>query len=98
MADDRGEFATPGLIFEGGELSLNVETRQAGEVLVQIQDDSGQPIPGYSFADGDPVVVDSLDKRVTWRGNASLGEFAGKPISLSFRLRSAKLYAFEFVG
>lgn len=98
VADERGEFSTPDLIFEGKELSLNVETHEAGAVLVELQDERGQPVPGHTFADADPIVGNSLDKRVTWRGNAKLGEFAGKPIALAFQLRRASLFAFEFVG
>ncbi len=46
----------------------------------------------------DPIVADSLDRRVTWGGDATIGEFAGKPISLAFRLCNTKLFAFEFVS
>lgn len=96
-ADERGEFATPSLIFEGRELSLNVETREAGQVVVELQDEAGKALPGRTFGDADPVVADSLDQRVTWQGKADIGEFAGKPISLAFRLCNAKLFAFEFM-
>lgn len=98
VAAERGEFSTPRLIFEGRELSLNVRTRRSGEVLVELQDDKGQPIPGFTFADADPIVADSVDRRVTWQGNANIGAYAGQKIILSFRLRSTHLYGFEFVG
>jgi hypothetical protein len=96
-AEDRGEFATPSLIFEGRELVLNVETRDAGEMLLEIQDETGEPIPGYRFADADPIAGNHLDRRVTWRGTAAIGNLAGRPVSLAFRLRSTRLFAFEFV-
>jgi hypothetical protein len=73
-----------------------VKTPHAGEVLVELQDESGQPIPGHTFAEADPLVGDSLDRPVTWQGNADIGAHAGKPVSLSFRLRRAQLFAFEF--
>lgn len=95
-AAERGEFSTPDLIFEGRALALNVQTHHTGEVLVQLQDEKGQAVPGYTFADADPIVADSLDHTVRWRGQADLGAFAGRPVSLAFRLRSAKLFAFEF--
>src|SRR5206468_2964480 len=97
IADQRGEFSTPELVFEGRELSLNLKTTHSGEVLVELQDETGQPIPGHSFDEADPLVADSLDRRVTWRGSADLGAHAGRPVALAFRLRSARLFAFEFV-
>lgn len=97
-ADERGEFATPSLLFDGRELSLNLETREAGQVVIELQDEAGNPLPGHAFADADPIVADSLERRVTWGGDANVGEFAGKPISLAFRLCNAKLFAFEFVS
>lgn len=98
QADERGEFTTPELVFAGRELSLNVETAHSGEVLVELQDETGSPIPGFSFAEAEPIVANSLDERVTWRGGGELGTHAGRPVALAFRLRSAKLFAFEFVG
>jgi hypothetical protein len=97
-AEERGEFATPPLLVEGRELSLNVATRDAGSVLVEAQDAAGQPIPGYTFAEADPIVADSLDRRVTWRGNASLGTLTARPVCLAFRLVQARLFGFEFVA
>lgn len=95
--DEQGEFSTPGLFFDGKELSLNAEPRESGAILVELQDEMGQPIAGHTFADADPIVADSLDHRVSWHGDANVGEYAGKPMSLAFRLRRAKLFAFEFV-
>jgi hypothetical protein len=96
VADERGEFSTPELIFQGRRLCLNLKTTHAGEVLVELQGENGQPIPGYTFAEADPLVGDSLDRPVTWQGNADIGAHAGKPVSLAFRLRRAQLFAFEW--
>ncbi|CAG0943466.1 hypothetical protein ANRL1_01353 [Anaerolineae bacterium] len=97
IADGRGEFSTMAIRFEGKQLSLNLKTKQAGELLVELQDENNVPIPGYTFADANPITGDSLDRRVTWNGNADISALSGITIVMSFRLRSAQLYAFEFV-
>jgi hypothetical protein len=97
VADEYGEFNTPDLIFSGNELSLNLRTREAGSVRAELRDEANQPIPGFTFADADPIAADTTDRRVSWHGNAAIGQFAGKSISVAFQLRMAELFAFEFV-
>ncbi len=47
---DVGELVTRPLQFAGKELVLNYSTSAGGSVRVEIQDESGQPIPGFSLA------------------------------------------------
>lgn len=96
VVDDCGEFATPDLHFQGNALSLNLRVREAGVVRVELRDEAQQPIPGYTFADADPLVADSLDYPVTWRGQPNLGSLADQPLSVAFQLRKAELFGFEF--
>ncbi|MBI5292101.1 MAG: hypothetical protein HY872_09515 [Chloroflexi bacterium] len=105
-APGTSSFTTPQLVFSGNHLCLNLETRRAGEVLVEVAEAEGSPkpvpqaegqaVPGLSFADCDPICGDLPAHTVTWRGNADLSALAGKPVSLRFRLRAASLYAFHF--
>jgi hypothetical protein len=97
IADDYGEFSTPDLLFSGNELSLNLRVREAGVVRVELRDDANQPIPGFTFADADPIVADETDRHVSWHGESAIGQFANTPISLAFQLRKAELFAFEFI-
>ena len=55
-------------------------------------------VPGYSFAESIPITADSLDASVRWKHGAELGEWAGKPARLHFRMRSMRLYAFQCVS
>ena len=96
-APGRGDFTTAELVFSGKHLALNVETERAGEVLVEVAGRDGQPLPGRSFADADLVTANQLRAIVTWKGQADLGQYAGQPVVLRFRLRSARLFAFEFL-
>lgn len=97
VAESRGEFSTMTFMHQRKRLSLNVETALSGAVAVEVRDAKGQPLPGRCFADADPVVGDTVGAVVTWKGESDISSSAGVPISLAFRLGSAKLFAFEFV-
>lgn len=96
---DGGEFTTPILRFAGDKLLLNVDTSAVGEVRVEIQDESGKPIPGFSSTDADLVhTANEINRVVTWRGGESaLEKLGGQPVRLRFVMRDADLYALQFV-
>ena len=70
-----GEFTTKPLIFSGDKLVLNYATSAAGNLQVEIQDESGKPLPGYALADMKPLYGDELDapqlgsRRATYRAS-----------------------------
>jgi hypothetical protein len=55
-------------------------------------------VAGFAAADCDTVIGNSIARTVTWKGSSSVAALAGKPVSLRFAMRGAKLYAFQFVG
>jgi hypothetical protein len=91
-----GEFTTKPISFSGKELSLNVATSAAGMVQVEIRGLDANPIPGYALADCDLIYGDSLDRRVSWKGNRSVEALAGKPVLLRFVMREADVYSLKF--
>ena len=91
-----GEFVTRPVVFEGSELVLNVSTSAAGGVGVEIQDDRGIPIEGFSLSDCHEVFGDALERTVTWGGGMNLGALAGQPVRLRFLLKDADLYSLRF--
>jgi hypothetical protein len=96
VADDRGEFATHDILFVGKQLSLNLATYGHGAyVNVEVRDAKGDPIPGYTFAESDPLSGDSLDTRVTFRGNPDLSALSGQAVSLKIRMHMSRIFAFE---
>ena len=96
-ADYRGgSLTTPLVEFAGSRLELNAQTAATGDVRVELADARGVALPGFAAADCDPLLGNHLARTVTWRGRADLGALAGKPVRLVFRLRNAKLYAFQF--
>ena len=93
---DPGEWTTRPMVFVGDRLELNLATSAAGEVLVEVQDAEGQPIPGFTFADAIPAIGNEISKTARWTGDPDLGALAGQPLRLAFRMRDADLFAFRF--
>jgi hypothetical protein len=93
----RGELITRPFTFSGRELRLNFATSAAGSVRVEIQDPSGQPLPGYSAEDCGEIFGDALDRPVRWKSSADVSSLAGKPVRLRLALSDADLYSFRFV-
>ena len=92
-----GEFITPLLKFDGDSLELNIDTSATGTALVEIQDEDGIPVPGYSIYDCDLIhTANQISRIVKWKGNASLGHLSGKPLKLRFMLKNTHLYSFKF--
>lgn len=95
-AHERGEFCTSRVIFRGNRLSLNMRTKQVGEVRVEVLDAQGEPLPGYTLADCDPINGDASDHVVTWRGQASFPREDDEPRAFHLTLAAAELYAITF--
>jgi len=92
-----GEFTTPGLRFRGDQLVLNIDTSASGEALVELLDEHGQPIPGYTMADCDVIhSANQISHVVNWNGASDLTKLAGKTVRLRIRLVDTDLYAFQF--
>ena len=97
-----GSITTWPVKFSGSALELNADaSRVVGEkfnygVRVEILDEVGRVIPGYSRDECDPVTVDNVRCRATWNGKADLGKLESRTVRLKFYLRFARLYAFQF--
>ena len=92
-----GVFTTPVFTFEGGCLSLNVDTGAAGMVKVGLYNHEGNPIPGYSIEECLTIhTCNDVNKKVLWvRGN-DLSFLQGEAIRMKMTLVDSDLYAFEF--
>ncbi len=91
-----GELVTKPFTFSGNELVLNFASSAAGDVRVEIQDEKGTPIKGYSLEECPPIFGDTLARSVSWTGGNNVSGLAGKPIRLRFVLRDADVYSFRF--
>ncbi|WP_165251846.1 hypothetical protein [Paludisphaera soli] len=97
--DHRGGWLrTPVIVFRGDRLRLNLDTGAMGTAFVELQDAEGRPIPGFALADCEEIGGDFVDQRVYWKGNPDVSALAGRPVRIHFKLKRAKLYAFQFTN
>jgi hypothetical protein len=88
-ADEEGEFTTFFIPVMGRELRLNARTPRGGMIKVGLR--------GRKLDDCDPVVGDDLAHPIRWKGKADVGLALGESVALTFRLRRAELFGFEWV-
>lgn len=91
-----GLLLTPALKFQGSSLELNLDTAGGGVGRVAILDETGAPIPGFTMPEADQLNGNSVRMKVSWKGRSDVSSLAGRPVRLLFRMRNAKLYAFQF--
>ena len=92
-----GELVTVPLRFRGERLALNADTSAGGAIRVQIEDEGGNPIEGYSMGQADEVNGNSVRHIVTWENSPNVGDLAGRAVRLRFMMNGCKLYSFQFV-
>lgn len=95
---DEGEMVTKPLKFEGQELELNYSTSAGGQLLVEIQDADGRPIPGFELETCKQIVGDQIERVVEWEGQrgSDVGALAGQPIRIRFVMQDADIFAIRF--
>lgn len=89
-----GEIITRPITFTDSKLMLNLVS-QIG-TRVEVQDETGKAIPGFTLDDCTSLIGDGINQLVAWQGG-SLAKLAGKPVRLRFRLIEADLFALQFV-
>ena len=92
---DGGEMITKSFTFAGATMLLNFATSAAGSIRVEIQDENGQPIPGFALADCTDVIGNEIEHLVVWKGG-DLHSLAGVPVRMRFVLKDADLFALRF--
>ena len=98
-----GEFVTKPLIFQGENLHLNFATSAAGSIRVEIQDATGNPLPGFALEESPLIWGDEIEHTVRWeRSHAKgtsdkpLARIARKLVRLRFVMKEADLYSLRF--
>ena len=93
---DGGEMVTRAFTFAGSRLEINYRTSAPGFVRVEIQDASGNPIPGCALADCPEIIGDEIERVVEWKQGPGVGALAGRPVRLRFVMKDADLFAMRF--
>ena len=82
-------LVTKPIVFKGSELTLNFSTSARGRIFLTVRDESGRELRSAE------IFGDKVDRIVGFEGG-SLAEFAGRPVTLDFRMSDADLYSFKF--
>lgn len=91
-----GEMLTKPFTFAGDSLRLNFATSAAGSIKVELCDEAGAAIPGFSAAECVELVGNRTDHTVQWNSAKALSPEAGTPVRLRFLMKDADLYALRF--
>jgi hypothetical protein len=67
-----------------------------GTAFAELPDDGGRPIPGFTLEECGEIGGNFLDQAVYGTGSRDVSSLAGRPVQIHFKLRRAKLHAFQF--
>jgi len=91
-----GELITKLLTFKGKNLFLNFSSSAAGSIQVEVQDENGNPVPGFSLENCIPLFGDTIERSVKWENGNDLSSLEGKAVRLRFSMKDADLYSLRF--
>lgn len=91
-----GEFTTKPFVFSGSTLTINYSTSVAGSVCMEIQNEKGAPIKGYSLSDSSEIFGDEIERVVSWENNSDVSSLSGTPVRLRVAMKEADLYSLRF--
>ena len=91
-----GEVITRPIRFKGKQLHVNYSTSAAGSLRVEVQDETGNPLSGYSLKESVEHYGDSIDQVISWKNGSNLGPLSRKTIRLRFVLKDGDIYSFQF--
>jgi len=87
---DGGEVVTVPLQLRAARLCVNADAAR-GELRAALREVDGRPIPGFDFADAQPLQADETAALLQWRDQPTLPH--DRPVVVHLRLRNARLYS-----
>ena len=94
---EQGELLTKPMVYDGNSLRINYSTSSAGFIKIEIQDEDGNAIEGFSLDDCPEIFGDRISGLVTWASGHSPSELSGTTVRLRIVMKDADLYSFKFV-
>ena len=91
-----GILVTKSLLFEGSQCTLNIYS-PSGSVKVEVLDETGNPLEGFTVDQSEPVTGDQLRAQLTWRTKSNMQELTGFRIKLKLYLEEAQLYSISIL-
>jgi len=92
-----GEMLTRPFKFSGEKLEINFATSAAGGMRIEIQNEEGVAIAGFTSADCPEMIGDDISRIVSWSKGPDVAKLAGKTIRLRFQMKDADLYSIRFL-
>ena len=93
---DPGEMTTKLLTFGGSKLVVNFSTSAAGYIIVELLDNQGKVLQGYSADDCIPLTGNEISRVVDWKKGADLSALQNTPVRLRIIMKDADLFSFRF--
>lgn len=94
--NEAGVLTTRRLSFEANtQLRLNIDTSGTGSATVAVLSENGEPLPGFAHEDCELIHADEIDFPVRWKSGDSIPAGVQR---LEIRMRSARIWAVEFVN
>lgn len=87
-----GEVVTEILKYSGNHLFINAAVR--GSMTVELLDENGGVIPGFSAGECNVVKADGCKIMVSWKEHSNLRPLNGRNLKIKFQLEDADLYSF----
>ena len=87
-----GEVVTEILKYSGNYLFINAVVR--GSMTVELLDENGDVIPGFSAGECNVVKTDGCKIMVSWKEHSDLRPLNGRNLKIRFQLEDADLYSF----
>ena len=84
-----GELVTAPIRFQGRRLVLNYATGAAGSVRIELQGQSGAPVPGFALRDAPDLYGDAINETYRWNSGADVSSLAGSPCEFDSSSRTA---------
>jgi len=91
-----GWLETPPIKFAGNRLRLNIDTGAMGTAFVELRDEAGKALEGYSLADCEEIGGNFIDQTVYWKQGHDVSRLAGQTVRMYIKLTRGKLFAFQF--
>ena len=87
-----GEVVTEILKYSGNYLFINAAVR--GSMTVELLDENGDVIPGFSAGECNVVKTDGCKIMVSWKEHSDIRSLNGRNLKIRFQLEDADLYSF----
>jgi hypothetical protein len=91
-----GEMLTKPFLFDGQKLEINFSTSAAGAIFIELLDEKGGKIPGFSKEECQEIIGNELARTVYWNKSTDVSALSGKSVRMKVYLKDADIYSFRF--